>query len=68
MIQGAEVDFQVKDSQRALRVFTTRPDTIFGSTFMVLAPEHEWVDELTTQDHVTEVKQYIDYVQSTQRR
>jgi len=66
--QGAEVDFQVKDSQRALRVFTTRPDTIFGSTFMVLAPEHEWVDELTTQDHKIEVKQYIDYVQSRSER
>ncbi len=66
--EGAEVDFAVKDAQRNLTVFTTRPDTIFGSTFMVLAPEHEWVEELTTSDKQLEVKQYVDYVQSRSER
>jgi leucyl-tRNA synthetase len=47
--EGAEIDFAV-DGHRALklRVFTTRPDTLFGATYMVLAPEHELVDKLTT--------------------
>src|SRR5215471_18730084 len=47
--EGAEIDFAV-DSHRALalRVFTTRPDTLFGATYMVVAPEHELVDRLTT--------------------
>ncbi|HXQ21224.1 MAG TPA: leucine--tRNA ligase, partial [Candidatus Acidoferrales bacterium] len=47
--EGAEIDFPLEsDAQRALRVFTTRPDTVFGATYMVLAPEHEWVAELAT--------------------
>ena len=44
---GAEIDFQV-DHDRSIRVFTTRPDTLFGATFMVLAPEHPLVGEITT--------------------
>jgi len=46
--EGAEVDFRVADSAAVIRVFTTRPDTLFGATYMVLAPEHKLVDALTT--------------------
>jgi len=47
--EGAAIDFALAaDPQRRLRVFTTRPDTIFGATYMVLAPEHEWVESLTS--------------------
>jgi leucyl-tRNA synthetase len=44
---GAEVDFAIKDFDKKLRIFTTRPDTLFGVTYMVLAPEHPYVRELT---------------------
>ena len=47
--EGAEADFRVVGTDRALRVFTTRPDTMFGATYMVISPEHPWVDELTTE-------------------
>ena len=56
--EGAEVDFQVQGSERKLRVFTTRPDTLFGATYMVLAPEHELVDELTTDAQRSAVEGY----------
>ena len=55
---GAEVDFKVDGSDKAIRVYTTRPDTLFGATFMVLAPEHELVAEITTPDKKDEVDQY----------
>ena len=47
--EGAEVVFPVAGSENAIRVFTTRPDTLFGATYMVLAPEHPMVDALTTE-------------------
>jgi len=57
--EGAEIDFPLGDDPtRALRVFTTRPDTIFGATYMVLAPEHVWVDDLTTPAHRDAVTAY----------
>ena len=56
---GAQVFFDVKDSDRKLEIFTTRPDTIFGVTFMVIAPEHEWVGELTTEENKAAVEEYI---------
>ena len=56
---GAQVFFDVKDSERKLEIFTTRPDTIFGVTFMVIAPEHEWVEELTTAENKAAVEEYI---------
>jgi leucyl-tRNA synthetase len=54
---GAEVDFTAPGGAR-LRVFTTRPDTLFGATYMVLAPEHALVDSLTTPEHKSAVESY----------
>ena len=56
---GAQVFFDVADSERKLEIFTTRPDTIYGVTFMVIAPEHEWVAELTTEENRDAVEAYI---------
>ncbi len=55
---GAEVEFAVEGAE-PLRVFTTRPDTLYGATFMVLAPEHERVNELTTTEHEQAVEVYV---------
>jgi len=56
---GAEVDFQVKGSESSLRVFTTRPDTLFGATYMVVAPEHALLEELTTEEQRSQVESYV---------
>lgn len=60
--QGADVIFEVKDSDIKLQIFTTRPDTIFGVSFMVLAPESDYVKQLTTQSQRHEVEEYLNYV------
>lgn len=60
--QGADVFFDVKDSDLKLQVFTTRPDTIFGVSFMVLAPESEYVKSLTTPEQQKVVEEYLEYV------
>jgi leucyl-tRNA synthetase len=57
---GAEVDFKIDGSKGSLRVFTTRPDTLFGATYMVLAPEHPIVLEITTEERSAEVQEYIE--------
>lgn len=57
--EGAEVTFKVDGTDRGILVFTTRPDTIYGATFMVIAPESELVDELTTPEHKQTVEKYI---------
>lgn len=56
---GAQVKFAVVDSDLAIEIFTTRPDTIFGATFMVLAPEHELVSQVTTEERRAAVEDYI---------
>ena len=56
---GAEVDFEVEGLDKKLRVYTTRPDTLFGATYMVISPEHSWVPELTTNDKKSEVEAYV---------
>jgi leucyl-tRNA synthetase len=56
---GAEVEFKVKGSKQPIMVFTTRPDTLFGATFMVLAPEHELVESITAPDQRVEVQAYV---------
>lgn len=63
--QGASVKFEVpaaehREEQEVVEVFTTRPDTIFGATFMVLAPENPLVEKITTPSQKTEVDQYIE--------
>lgn len=60
--QGADVTFNVKDSDIQLKIFTTRPDTIYGVSFMVLAPESDYVKQLTTPDQEKAVAEYLDYV------
>ncbi|WP_405200328.1 leucine--tRNA ligase [Christiangramia sp. LLG6405-1] len=57
---GAQVAFKVMNSDTEFEVFTTRPDTIFGVNFMTLAPEHELVSRITTEDHKEEVVAYIE--------
>ncbi|SHF92668.1 leucyl-tRNA synthetase [Flavobacterium fluvii] len=57
---GAMVSFKLKDHQANIDVFTTRPDTIFGVTFMTLAPEHELVAQITTAEQKAEVEAYIE--------
>jgi leucyl-tRNA synthetase len=67
---GAEVEFRVgsSESRVSLRVYTTRPDTIFGVDFMVIAPEHELIEEITTEEHKNAVDEYIAYVKSRSER
>ena len=58
--EGASVTFKVKDYEANIEVFTTRPDTIFGVSFMTLAPEHPLVAEITTSDQKTEIEAYVE--------
>ncbi|WP_027065868.1 leucine--tRNA ligase [Maribacter sp. Hel_I_7] len=58
--QGASAVFNVKDHDEKIEVFTTRPDTIFGVSFMTLAPEHELVSKITTVEQKAEVEAYIE--------
>ena len=60
--EGTEVEFRVKDSDVKFTIFTTRADTMFGVTFMVLAPESDYVSQVTTEAQKAEVDKYIDYV------
>jgi leucyl-tRNA synthetase len=56
--EGAEVEFKIAGLDETLRVYTTRPDTLFGATYMVIAPEHPLIDQLTTPEHAEAVKAY----------
>ena len=58
--EGAEVQFHIKDSEQTVTVFTTRADTMFGVTFMVLAPESDYVDSLTVASQKKEVDAYVE--------
>ena len=58
--EGAEVIFQLPSIEKEITVFTTRPDTLFGATYMVLSPEHSLVKELTSPDKLKEVTDYIE--------
>ena len=60
--EGAEIRFtaEINGEQEEIPVFTTRPDTIYGVTFFVLAPEHPWVEKITTQEQKTAVDAYVE--------
>ena len=60
--EGAEFDLPVQGSSERIRVFTTRPDTSFGMTYVVLAPEHPLVGVVTTDEHRTEVEAFVERV------
>ena len=66
--EGTEMEFQVADSDKHFTIFTTRADTIFGVTFMVLAPESDLVKELTTPDQQQAVDEYLTYVKKRTER
>ncbi len=65
---GCELDFKVADFDETIKVFTTRIDTIYGVTFMVLAPEHELVNKITTEAQREEVEKYIDVAKNRSER
>ena len=65
---GAEIEFEIKRASLTLRVYTTRPDTIFGVDFMVIAPEHELVKQITTLEQHQAVEEYIAYVKNRSER
>ncbi|MGC6470528.1 MAG: leucine--tRNA ligase [Flavobacteriales bacterium] len=60
--KGASLTFQIENSESQIEVFTTRPDTIYGVTFMVIAPEHELVQHITTPDCKENIKAYCEKV------
>ena len=62
--QGCEIAFKVKDHENQIKVYTTRPDTIFGVDFIVLAPEHALIPTITTPDKLQEIEAYLTYVKS----
>jgi leucyl-tRNA synthetase len=69
--EGAELSFRVSDNkgrEHEIEVFTTRPDTIFGATYMVLAPEHELVEQITTSEQATAVGQYVHRAKNRSER
>ncbi|MDY7027417.1 MAG: leucine--tRNA ligase [Spirochaetota bacterium] len=61
--EGADVKFKLADDDEEFEVFTTRPDTLFGATYMVLAPEHPLVEKITTPEQHDEVKAYLEEAQ-----
>ena len=66
--EGAEINFLVKNTTEVLCVYTTRPDTIFGVDFMVVAPEHAIIEKIVPASHQAEVAAYITYVKSRSER
>lgn len=66
--EGAQVFFPVKNSDKEIEVFTTRPDTIYGATFLVLAPEHPWVAELTSPQQKADIDAYLAYASARSER
>jgi leucyl-tRNA synthetase len=65
---GAEIDFAIAAGDLRLRVYTTRPDTIFGVDFMVLAPEHDLVEKIASNEQRQAIEEYIGYVKSRSER
>ena len=65
---GAQMFFDIDGSDRKLEIFTTRPDTVFGVTFMVIAPEHEYIGMLTAPEQKQAVEQYIEETKKRSER
>ncbi len=65
---GAEIEFKVADHTTMVTVYTTRPDTVFGVDFLVLAPEHALIQEIVPASHQQNVNDYIAYVKSRSER
>lgn len=63
---GAEVDFKIKDTEDKLRVFTTRPDTLYGVTFMVIAPEHPLLEKYA--DKITNIEEIAEYQEAAKKK
>lgn len=57
--EGAEIEFKIENSEHSITVFTTRPDTVFGATTLILAPEHALVTELTTDENKASIEDYV---------
>ncbi len=66
--QGASINFKVQDANLEIEVFTTRPDTIYGATFLVIAPEHEMLEAITAADCMDNVIGYVDEVKNRSER
>ncbi len=66
--EGAELKFAIEGHDENINVYTTRPDTIFGVDFLVLAPEHELVDKITTSKQRESIDEYLTYVKSRSDR
>ncbi len=66
--EGAEINFKIKNQEKEVKVFTTRPDTIFGVSFMVLAPEHELVRLISTPEQKTNIEAYQKFTSSRSER
>jgi leucyl-tRNA synthetase len=64
--QGAEFSLKIKDLEESIKVFTTRPDTLFGMTFAVISPEHQLIDKITTQSNNSEI--ITEYVNSAKSK
>ena len=66
--RGATVGFRIDGTEDVIEVYTTRPDTLYGATYMVLAPEHELVDSLTTPDQRAAVSAYVEQARNKSDR
>jgi leucyl-tRNA synthetase len=66
--RGAQVFFSLQEGPGAIEVFTTRPDTLFGVTFVTIAPEHEWIDRLTTKEQRAAVQAYVEKAKNRSER
>ncbi|MBI9067043.1 MAG: leucine--tRNA ligase [Salinivirgaceae bacterium] len=66
--EGASVNFKIKEHADIIEVFTTRPDTLYGATFMVLAPEHELLSQITSNDCKEKIENYLESVKGRTER
>jgi len=66
--QGASLHFKIQDQNFDIEVFTTRPDTLFGVSFLAIAPEHEMLKELLTPEHLDEVMHYVEAAKNRSER